>query len=86
MEVAKLPMFLSATTFEMETYGECCTHYKERLGLETESKQDLFVLRNVVSYFASPERYVLLCLGVKDVNDEPEPEKMCLPMILVYTL
>ena len=51
VEVTKVPMFLSATTFEMETYGECCTHYKARLGLETQSKQDLFVLRNAVSLF-----------------------------------
>ena len=49
VEVSKVPMFLSTTTFEMATYGECCTHYKKRLSLETESKQDLVVLRNVVS-------------------------------------
>ena len=54
VEVVKLPMFISATTFEMDTYGECCTHYKERLGLESKSKQDLFVLRNVVSYSILP--------------------------------
>lgn len=43
-----IPMFLSSTTFKMEEYGECATHFKERMGLETESNQDLFVLRNVV--------------------------------------
>ncbi|TBU57540.1 PLP-dependent transferase [Dichomitus squalens] len=43
-----IPMFLSSTTFEYEHYGECVQHYKERLGLEKDSQQDLFVLRNVV--------------------------------------
>ncbi|KAL1690592.1 pyridoxal phosphate-dependent transferase [Schizophyllum commune] len=42
-----IPMFLSATTFAHEDYGECADAYKRRLGLETDSEQDLFVLRNV---------------------------------------
>ncbi|EMD41726.1 hypothetical protein CERSUDRAFT_102127 [Gelatoporia subvermispora B] len=45
---ADTPMFLSATTFALKDYGTCATNYKKRLGLETESGQDLFVLRNVV--------------------------------------
>ena len=43
-----IPMFISSSTFEYEHYGECVQHFKERLGLEIESQQDLFVLRNVV--------------------------------------
>lgn len=43
-----IPMFLSSTTFSTAGYGECVRHFKERLELETESDQDLFVLRNVV--------------------------------------
>jgi hypothetical protein len=43
-----IPMFLSATTFKVGDYGACVKHFKERLQLETESNQDLFVLRNVV--------------------------------------
>lgn len=43
-----VPMFLSSTTFKMDEYGACATHFRERMGLETESNQDLFVLRNVV--------------------------------------
>ncbi|KAF4616928.1 hypothetical protein D9613_008569 [Agrocybe pediades] len=43
-----IPMFISSTTFSQENYGECLRLYKERLGLETDSEQDLFVLRNVV--------------------------------------
>lgn len=42
------PLFLSATTLEKKAYGDCATNFKRRLGLETESDQDLFVLRNVV--------------------------------------
>jgi hypothetical protein len=42
------PMFLSSTILKHEEYGECLKHFKERVGLETESNQDLFVLRNVV--------------------------------------
>lgn len=45
---ADTPFFLSATTLEMGAYGDCCTNFKKRMGLETESGQDLFVLRNVV--------------------------------------
>jgi len=39
---------LSATTFKVADYGVCVKHFTERLQLETESNQDLFVLRNVV--------------------------------------
>lgn len=42
-----IPMFLSATTFKIADYGVCVKHFKERLQLETESNQDLFLLRNV---------------------------------------
>lgn len=44
----EIPMFLSATTFKVAEYGVCVQHFKERLQLETDSDQDLFVLRNVV--------------------------------------
>lgn len=44
----EIPMFLSATTFKIADYGVCVQHFKERLQLETESNQDLFLLRNVV--------------------------------------
>ncbi|KAL1708932.1 pyridoxal phosphate-dependent transferase [Schizophyllum commune] len=43
-----MQLFLSATVFEHEDYGECADEFKRRLGLETASKQPLFVLRNVV--------------------------------------
>lgn len=42
------PMLLSSTILKHEEYRECLKHFKQRVGLETESKQDLFVLRNVV--------------------------------------
>lgn len=42
-----VPMFLSATTFKADDYGVCLRDFKKRLELETESSQDLFVLRNV---------------------------------------
>ncbi|EIN06879.1 PLP-dependent transferase [Punctularia strigosozonata HHB-11173 SS5] len=43
-----VPLFLSSTVFGQEEYGQCARHFQKRLGLETESKQDLYVLRNVV--------------------------------------
>jgi len=43
-----IPLFLSSTIFGREDYGECLRNYKQRMGLETDSEQDLFVLRNVV--------------------------------------
>ncbi|KAJ6487082.1 PLP-dependent transferase [Mycena vitilis] len=43
-----IPLFLSATTFAQADYGKCVVNFQRRMGLETESKQDLFVLRNVV--------------------------------------
>ncbi|KAI0766192.1 PLP-dependent transferase [Trametes elegans] len=43
-----IPMFLSSTTFAYKDYRDCVQHYKKRMGLETESRQDLFLLRNVV--------------------------------------
>ncbi|KAF8962310.1 PLP-dependent transferase [Flammula alnicola] len=42
------PLYISSTTFAQDDYGKCLTTFKERLGLETESRQSLFVLRNVV--------------------------------------
>lgn len=42
------PMYLTSTILAAEGYGECLTTFKRRLGLETESVQSLFVLRNVV--------------------------------------
>lgn len=49
VEVNTRPTFISSTTFEMDSYGECATKFKKRTGLETGSCQDLFVMRNVVS-------------------------------------
>lgn len=43
-----IPMYISSTTFKFDEYGDCVTHFKQRMGLEIESQQDLFVLRNVV--------------------------------------
>ncbi|KAJ7243183.1 pyridoxal phosphate-dependent transferase [Mycena haematopus] len=44
----KIPLFLSSTAFAEADYGECARNLKRRLGLETDSQQSLFVLRNVV--------------------------------------
>ncbi|KAJ7699650.1 hypothetical protein B0H17DRAFT_869752, partial [Mycena rosella] len=43
-----IPLFLSSTVFEQGDYRECVRNFQRRLGLETDSRQDLFVLRNVV--------------------------------------
>ncbi|KAI0746905.1 PLP-dependent transferase [Daedaleopsis nitida] len=59
VDVKEMPMFISSTTFEMEAYDECATKFKERVGLETESRQDLFVMRNVVmSPFQSAGNFI----------------------------
>ena len=51
-KAADYDMFISSTTFEMRSYGECCSNFKRRIGLEAISEQDLYVLRNVVrAYF-----------------------------------
>jgi hypothetical protein len=44
----EVPLYLSSTIFSQQDYGECVRNYQRRMGLETESRQDLFVLRNVV--------------------------------------
>jgi hypothetical protein len=66
VEVNQMEMFISATTFEMHAYGDCCTNYKKRIGLETASRQDLFVLRNVVSIQA----YSVFELGIHCIHIE----------------
>ena len=43
----ELPLVLTSTQFEHESYGDCAIHFQKRLGLEP-SLQDLMVLRNVV--------------------------------------
>ncbi|EJD55402.1 PLP-dependent transferase [Auricularia subglabra TFB-10046 SS5] len=43
-----IPLFLSSTVFALADYGDCVINYRRRMGLETESNQGLFVLRNVV--------------------------------------
>ena len=43
----KIPLYLTSTEFSDELYGECKTHFMERLQLD-DSTQDLMVLRNVV--------------------------------------
>ncbi|TFK37682.1 PLP-dependent transferase, partial [Crucibulum laeve] len=45
---ADTPLFITSTTFSESDYGKCVTNFKRRLGLEDESGQDLFVMRNVV--------------------------------------
>ena len=63
--VTDLPMFLSSTVFAVKEYGQCVQHYKRRLGLETDSAQDLFVLRNVVmSPFQTAGNFVQEIAGV----------------------
>uniref|UniRef100_A0A8H7XPX8 L-tyrosine decarboxylase C-terminal domain-containing protein n=1 Tax=Psilocybe cubensis TaxID=181762 RepID=A0A8H7XPX8_PSICU len=44
----KVPMYITSTTFAAQDYGQCLDVFKQRLGLEIDSKQSLFVLRNVV--------------------------------------
>ncbi|KAI0323980.1 PLP-dependent transferase [Cubamyces sp. BRFM 1775] len=41
-------LFLSSTVFAQDDYGDCVRNFQTRMGLETDSRQDLFVLRNVV--------------------------------------
>ncbi|KAJ7302639.1 PLP-dependent transferase [Mycena albidolilacea] len=67
-----IPMFLSATTFKVGDYGACVKHFKERLQLETESNQDLFVLRNVVmSPFQTAGDFVGKLAGIfQDILEE----------------
>ncbi|PPR01984.1 hypothetical protein CVT24_011111 [Panaeolus cyanescens] len=43
-----IPIFITSTVFAHKDYGHCLDSFKKRLGLETDSSQDLFVLRNVV--------------------------------------
>lgn len=43
-----IPMYITSTTFAPQDYGQCLDAFKQRLGLEIDSKQSLFVLRNVV--------------------------------------
>lgn len=43
-----IPIFITSTVFSHKEYGRCLASFKERLGLEIDSSQDLFVLRNVV--------------------------------------
>lgn len=42
-----VPLFLSSTVFAYKDYGQRVKNFERRLGLEIESDQDLFVLRNV---------------------------------------
>ncbi|KAJ7056389.1 PLP-dependent transferase [Mycena amicta] len=52
-------LFLSSTVFGQEDYGECVRNLQRRMGLETDSRQDLYVLRNVVmSPFQSAGNFV----------------------------
>lgn len=58
------PLFLSATTFQQAEYGQCAENFKRRLGLETDSGEDLFVLRNVVmSPFQAAGNFVKTTIG-----------------------
>ncbi|EEB96233.1 hypothetical protein MPER_04664, partial [Moniliophthora perniciosa FA553] len=42
------PLFLTSTQFSYQDYGDCLKTYKRRLGLATDTKQDLYSLINVV--------------------------------------
>ncbi|ESK85823.1 pyridoxal-dependent decarboxylase domain protein [Moniliophthora roreri MCA 2997] len=42
------PLFLTSTQFPYQDYGDCLKTYKRRLGLATDTKQDLYSLINVV--------------------------------------
>ncbi|KZV86954.1 PLP-dependent transferase [Exidia glandulosa HHB12029] len=58
-DVKEVPMFLSSSTFKMDEYGECAEGLKKRMGLETASGHDVFVLRNVaMSPFQSSGGFV----------------------------
>jgi hypothetical protein len=73
-----IPLYLSATTLGMEDYGHCCTHFKQRIGLETESEQDLFVLRNVVmSPFQTAGGFVSKIADIFQKTLERETEVCC---------
>ncbi|KAJ7804515.1 hypothetical protein B0H14DRAFT_2527265 [Mycena olivaceomarginata] len=58
----EIPLFLSSTIFGQADYGKCVREFQHysRMGLETASLQDLFVLRNVVmSPFQAAGNFVL---------------------------
>lgn len=60
----KIPLYLTSTEFSHDLYGECAAKFKERLGLE-DSKQDLFVLRNVVmSPFPTEKDFIAELAGI----------------------
>lgn len=46
-EPAKIPLYLTSTTFHLHEYKDCVQHFKKRLGLYVDDI-DLIVLRNVV--------------------------------------
>lgn len=49
-----IPLYLTSTEFSPKDYGDCAANFKRRLGLESNTAEDLMVLRNVVmSPFAS---------------------------------
>lgn len=59
------PLFLSSTVFAYKDYGQCVKNFQRRLGLETESDQDLFVLRNVcMSPFQTAGNF---CQSIADI-------------------
>jgi hypothetical protein len=67
-----IPLFLSSTIFAQADYQECVRHFQSRIGLETDSMQDLFVLRNVVmSPFQAAGNFVLdLATKFQEVLEE----------------
>ena len=90
-----MQLFLSATVFEREDYGECADEFKRyvvmfwrvygilmwparRLGLETVSKQPLFVLRNVVmSPFPTERSFIRELAQIFYDRVEAETEVRC---------
>ncbi|KAJ7201899.1 PLP-dependent transferase [Mycena pura] len=67
-----IPLFLSSTIFGQADYQECVRNFQRRIGLETDSMQDLFVLRNVVmSPFQAAGNFVLdLATKFQEVLEE----------------
>ncbi|KAI0264692.1 PLP-dependent transferase [Gloeopeniophorella convolvens] len=65
--------FMAATVFSPNEYGICLQNFKRRLGLETDSNLDLFVLRNVVmSPFLSGGDYLPKVVGAVQETIEEE--------------
>ncbi|KAI0325060.1 PLP-dependent transferase [Cubamyces sp. BRFM 1775] len=73
VDIKTVPLFLSSTIFSQDDYGDCVKNFQTRMGLETDSCQDLLVLRNVVmSPFQSAGNYVQDLAGIFQAGLENE--------------